>query len=34
MIAGGMFYGDPPEFDLIVERLSRLEANINRLQVQ
>lgn len=29
MIAGGMFYEAPPEYDLIVERLRRLEANIN-----
>jgi hypothetical protein len=30
MIAAGMFYGDPPEFNFIVERLRQLEADINR----
>jgi hypothetical protein len=31
MIAGGMFYDGPPEFDVIVERLRRLEALINEM---
>lgn len=31
MIAAGMFYDAPPEFDVIVTRLRRLEANINKM---
>lgn len=30
MIAAGMFFGSPPEFGMILQRLRRLEADINR----
>ena len=34
MIDAGMFYANPPEFTVIIERLRQLEASINRTTVQ